>query len=437
MGSKYLYHCVTAQLIFSISGESPNPFESMDPKTVKYEKEALVRLATRLDSVAKEDPIRGPIFFFLALFYELRYRRTGHSDDYRQWNKASQEAERFLEREDTPSDIKFNQYRIFLSLLLLTTKFKFGKDLKDLETVIQRATAEINSERNASDTPFQVDLMAIKIMLLNLRFARTRTLNDLNDIINSLRKILEFTTNEDEKAVRLNTLGVALQLRSECQARFNVPSAQVIIDVNDAVVAFNQAVALTPGDHSSRAARLSRLSYALKSRFQWMRNEADLHKAIEIIKGALDLAAEAQPQRESLICTLDATSFDKYELTGGPETAATLEAISNAFQIITKSSEDWPIDPNLPESQRKAASGNDVKDVLKWTRHVLDTYRPSNEGLANALGEILGSAASSSGDVYSSTFTVDTKRKNQSRSKNHLIPGTKGLSNLGMFKPLQ
>src|SRR5271167_4229798 len=137
----------------------------MDPNSDFYETEALDKLTSQLDRMAKDDPHRGTIFFLLSFFYELRYRRKQNSKALKQWVKATHEMERLLTTCDKSLGEPTLNLRVLLSLLPLLVQFKNTENLQFLDRVVKTITDEIVSESVARDASFQTDLIALKAML--------------------------------------------------------------------------------------------------------------------------------------------------------------------------------------------------------------------------------------------------------------------------------
>ena len=136
------------------------------------------------------------------------------------------------------------------------------------------------------------------------------------------------------------------------------------------------------------------------------------------------MVATDNPERITLIEIFNNTKFDQFELTGGEETEATLNALIQAIQITNNAEEggaDWPLSSAIPAVQIETTSVEDVEFVVKSVQNLLDAQQPSGRAMTDILGKILG---------FSQSDGPSTLKRNAKRAKIR-VPGTKGLTNCG------
>jgi hypothetical protein len=373
----------------------------------------------------------------MAVLYEKRYRRTKYSDDLKKWINATKEAERLLPADDgNLGDKTFTtQFRTVLTLLASLSQYKGnGKNREQLDAIIETVAREIEDGPAASDDhSFRTELKVLKARLMNLRFSRTAKAADLEEIVNLLKQSVESNDDHRDRLPRLNSLGVALHLKTDYMQSNGATTEQILPEIDLAVIALRECVIMTPEQHFSRAARLARFCNAVVNRFKWTRVDTDLRDGITAITEALRLAAPDHRQKEILISVLNRTSFDRSDLLGGPRIDTTLEACKEAFEIVVSSgfevSEDWPIRPNLARSEKRRRSGEDVADVIKTLQVTLDALRPSDDVMTKSLGQVLGYSGSDSPSYPQSDDEPTGTRYTYYRPRR--VIGTTGIANMG------
>ena len=105
------------------------------------------------------------------------------------------------------------------------------------------------------------------------------------------------TPNDHPKrAARLSNLGAALRTRFE--------RAESVADLDRAISVCEEALAATPRDHPYRARRLSNLGAALQTRFERAGSMADLDRAITVGEEALAATPSDHPKRALYLSNL-------------------------------------------------------------------------------------------------------------------------------------
>ena len=372
----------------------------------------------------------------MAVLYEKRYRRTKHSEDLKKWINATKEAERLLPADDgnLGNGTFTTQFRTVLTLLASLSQYKGSRNNREqLDTIIETVGREIEDGPAASeDHSFRTELKALKARLVNLRFSRTAKAADLEEIVNLLKQSVE---SNGDRLPRLNSLGIALHLKTEYMRTSGATTEQILPEIDLAVIALRECMIMTPEQHISRAPRLARFCNAVVNRFKWTRVDTDLRDGITAITEAVRLAAPDHPRKDILISVLNHTSFDRSDLLGGPTIDTTLDACREAFEIVALSdfgvSEDWPIHPNLTRSEKRLRSGEDVADVIKTLQVMLDALRPSDDVMTKSLGQVLGYSGSDPSYPQSDDEpTWSPTRYTYYRPRR--IIGTTGIANMGI-----
>ena len=123
---------------------------------------------------------------------------------------------------------------------------------------------------------------------LNSQFDRTEDKQDLDEAIRAFQDAVAATPDDERgRNVMLSSLGGALR------TRFDWTGA--IQDLDEAIRVGQDAVAATPGDHPRRAETLSTLSKSLQRRFELTGAVQDLDQAIALHSTALDATPENHP----------------------------------------------------------------------------------------------------------------------------------------------
>jgi hypothetical protein len=375
----------------------------------------------------------------MGVLYEKRYQRTKHSEDLKKWINATKEAERLLPADDgnLGNGTFTTQFRTVLTLLASLSQYKGSRNNREqLDTIIQTVAREIADGPAASDDhSFRTELKALKARLVNLRFSRTAKAADLEEIVNLLIQSVESDGDHSDRLARLNSLGIALHLKTDYLRTSGATTEQILPEIDLAVIALRECMIMTPDQHISRAPRLARFCNAVVNRFKWTRVDTDLRDGITAITEALRLAAPDHPRKEILISILNHTSFDRSDLLGGPGIDTTLDACREAFEIVAWNafdvSEDWPIRPNLTRSEKRRRSGEDIADVIRTLQVTLDALRPSDDVMTKSLGQVLG--YSGSDPSYPQSDDEQTWSPTQyTYYRPRRIIGTTGIANMGI-----
>jgi tetratricopeptide (TPR) repeat protein len=133
---------------------------------------------------------------------------------------------------------------------------------------------------------------------------------DLDEAMTAAREAVAVTSPDDPDRGRLlDILGGVLRVRFERTA--------ALADLDEAVTVDRAAVAAaSPEDNEARTARLNNLGLALRVRFEQVGNQADLDDAIEVGRGAVNAAPRDDPDRATSQTNLGLALRVRFEHTG-------------------------------------------------------------------------------------------------------------------------
>ncbi|KAJ7731070.1 tetratricopeptide repeat-containing protein [Mycena metata] len=112
-------------------------------------------------------------------------------------------------------------------------------------------------------------------------------------------------SDELDVAIELNSAAQVLQTRFEQQGNTK--------DIEDAIVLFREAVALSTQSHPNRDSFLHNLGTAVKSRFERRGDRKDMDEAIELLNQALVFRASPHPDRDKSLDTLALVVSERFK----------------------------------------------------------------------------------------------------------------------------
>jgi tetratricopeptide (TPR) repeat protein len=157
-------------------------------------------------------------------------------------------------------------------------------------------------------------LMPRRLERLLENAVRTGNRADLNESIRLLRKLLSVAHEDNpDRCPVLNALSYALRTRYEW---LGSPP-----DLDEALEASRQAVGMTAEDHPRRALFLCNLGNALMAQQERSDSLPELDNAIEAYRQAIAAASEKQTRRAMYLSNLSAALLRRHRLVGSPEDA--------------------------------------------------------------------------------------------------------------------
>ena len=144
----------------------------------------------------------------------------------------------------------------------------------------------------------------------------------LSTAVRLWRRMLNATpADHPDRAARLTKLAFALRIRFERLGETT--------DLDAAIDAVKEATDVIPAHHPLRPWIFSQLGLAAKSRSDLTGIEADLDAAISALRIAVEITPPEEPDRSSRVSNLGTALLSRYELTGA---TAELDAAVGAFQ---------------------------------------------------------------------------------------------------------
>jgi hypothetical protein len=144
--------------------------------------------------------------------------------------------------------------------------------------------------------------------LFQERYQHSGRATDLDQCIELQRQAVQGAeTRSTDRADMLANLGSALRGRFDIRMRASsVADHQALSDLDDAITALRDSIALTPADHPLRANRLGGLATVLGIRYAWLENSADLAEAASHVEEALTLKDSVGVNHDHLRALLNA-----------------------------------------------------------------------------------------------------------------------------------
>ncbi|KAG9120234.1 hypothetical protein FRC07_004356, partial [Ceratobasidium sp. 392] len=181
----------------------------------------------------------------------------------------------------TPPDHEKRRSRLMNLGPAIMKRYERLSHLEDLELTIRYLTEALSL--TPDDHVTRPDQLAHLGLALQDRYELIGQVCDLDEALNLFAKANQSTPHgHADKAVRLQTLASAFFLRSR-------DSRQNPANINQAVIYYDQALALAPKDHPHFLGILSSYGDVLHERYQLQGNVADINQAIEYHRQAVSL----------------------------------------------------------------------------------------------------------------------------------------------------
>ncbi|MBB5868622.1 tetratricopeptide (TPR) repeat protein [Allocatelliglobosispora scoriae] len=190
--------------------------------------------------------------------------------------------------------------------LALENLFEQSKDAADLDLAVQaRARAVVLTPADARERPVRLAAWANRLLA---RYRATRQVSDVDAAIGALAEAVDLADPTDpELATWLSKLGGAWR------SRFFATGERSAID--EAVTAFERGAQVTPTGHRHQAAGLAHVGDALVIRFHRYEDVADLDRAFDFARAAIQAAEHSGPAGH-FHCELAELHRRRYRFTG-------------------------------------------------------------------------------------------------------------------------
>ncbi|KAH0605427.1 uncharacterized protein H6S33_004649 [Morchella sextelata] len=201
--------------------------------------------------------------------------------------------------ETTPKNFEYAQHSHHLAVLL-TTKFEYTDDLRDLHEAVAHAENAVS----VPDHPHRGVHLSTLVDTLSLRYKWIKNLGDLDQSILYAKMAVSKASQGDFERVRLVS-----KLINLLELRFEVMDD--IPDLDDALYHAIQAEQECRG-YQGRGACFSRLSDLSFEKHKWTDSLSDLDLAVSNAERAVDEIAEDHPDRPVYLYKLIGLLFRKY-----------------------------------------------------------------------------------------------------------------------------
>ncbi|KAF9232562.1 CHAT domain-containing protein [Melanogaster broomeanus] len=144
-------------------------------------------------------------------------------------------------------------------------------------------------------------------------------------------------------------------------------------DLDKAIEHHRSALQLMPGGHPGRSSSLSNLANALSTRFQQQGDGKDLDEAIEHYQGALKLRPEGHPQHSSSLNNLACALWTRFEQQGdGKDLDEAIEYLQGALQLMPECSSSLSNLAGVLLTQfEQQGDGKDLDEAIEYLQGAL------------------------------------------------------------------